>query len=818
MRKLVQILLVAAVVLLVSCGGGKKEKDSCPDGYNWNGTDCVKEASGDTGDSTVTDTDTPSDDGDTADDTEPDDDVSDTEEPDKDQSDYNGSCKEIRNGDSYEINVETNKLTVGTVTVNEKSDDAALFGEIWAENRETLSEFKVGDVNSEFSGKTINIPKGRYSFAFRPISSANKVAIKGLDNVDMTSGDKKLDFDLPLYHLKGKVVNNSDAAFTVEETYQESTQLVIKNGTFEKVVPYSEFAAYDLLLPEGTYSVSFKGQLAAGEGIFEGTVLDSSQGLTVENDIERDIKIQTITFAGSIVKNGYDNSGYEVAKGQLILVENPPLGVMNGVVVSDLSAATTYSITVTAGAKLNLLYLPEADSYPVRYIKLETWSSETDTPSSHNITLDFGKVSGKITFMGGNNFPKITNCTEADCTIGTLKATLESLSIEDASSFVVKDLGTDLETDGEGNVVSVTYEALLVRRDFYKYFDSEGNEKSEYIGKAYSMNFESHLNDIKGGFKALPFTVPATYTNGEGNKVSSFSFYVTEADGTKKWLSEKSLDLDVSPNKVTGKITLNGSTFETDKSDFIKIKDSSGIEYPVLNFSELSGGEFSFYAPKGTYDVLYDGEYILSNAFKTYIERDFEIGDNGNSHDFDIKTGKVTLDFNVNGKPFAEWVDAQQNLEDKGLAVNIDKTASDFVIGLSKKDGKYVAEILLGSIVNAYLELVFADKVASEKSYSRVRIISSHNMTSGLVVEDDLTLVKSDISVKLNGNAINSSDYAAKLMIHGTNSSEVYCPAEAAVSAFFKKGEYKNPAPELYLNGGFEAKHEIPLNCLYFGE
>ncbi|MBR6422817.1 hypothetical protein IKS86_08925 [bacterium] len=818
MRKLFQIMLLAAVVLLVSCGGSKKSQDSCPDGYDWSGTDCVKRTDqSDSGDSTVTDTDTPSDDGDTADDTEPDEDA-DTEEPDNEQSDYNGSCKEIRSGDAYEINVETNKLTIGNVTINGKSDNAALYGEIWAENRETLSEFKLGDVNSEFSGKTVNIPKGRYSFAFRPVSSANKVAIEGLDNVDMSVGDKKLDFDLPLYHLTGKVLNNSDAAFTVEESYQESTQLVVKNGAFEKVLPYSEFAAYDLLLPKGTYSVYFKGQLAAGEGIFEGTVIDSSQAFAVEEDTERDIKIQTITFTGSIAKKGYADDGYEVNKGQLILVENPPLGAKNGVVVSDLSAASAYSITVTAGAKLNLLYLPEADSYPVRYIKLETWSSETETPASHNITLDFGRVYGKITFLGGNSFPTLTNCSEADCTIGKLKATLETLSMDEAISLVVKDLGTDLDTDEEGNVVGATYDALLVRRNFFKYTDSEGQEKSEYIGKTYAMNFESHLNDIKGGFTALPFSVPATYTNSEGNKVSSFAFYVTEADGTKTWLTEKNIDIDVSPSKVTGKITLNGSTFETDKSDFIKLKDSSGIEYPVLNFSELSGGEFTFYAPKGTYDVLYDGEHILLNSFKTYIEHDFEIGGNGNTHDFEIKTGSVALDFNVNGTPFAEWVEAQKNLDDMGLAVNIDKTASDFVLDLSKKEGKYVAEVLLGSTVNAYLELVFADKVSSEKSYSRIRLLSSQNMTSGITVKDDLTLVKSDISVKLNGNAVKASGYAAKLRIQGTNSSEIFCPAETAVSAFFKKGEYKSPTPELFLNEGFEAKHKIPLKCLYFGE
>lgn len=801
MRKLVQILLLAALVLVVSCGGSKKSKDDCPTGYDWSGTDCVKTDPVDTGEPSDTDTDTPSDnDVDTADDTDPD---ADTENDDE-KSDYNGSCTEIRDGKSLEINVETKKLTIGNIKVNGKSEDSALFGEIWAENRETLSEFKVGDVNSELSGKTINVPKGRYSFAFRPVSSANKVAIDGLDNIDMASGDRTLDFDLPLYHLTGKVVNNAGETFSAEG----DTQLVLKTGTFEKVVSSSEFAGYDILLPKGTYSVYFKGQLGSAQ--FEGTVIDSGsgfssgsddgedkKGLVVEDDTESDIKIETITFSGSIVKGGYS-----ITQGRLILVENPPFGSVSGVVAADLSAAS-YSITVTAGAEFNLIYEPEAGSYPVRYIKLETWNSKTENPSAHNISLDFGRVYGKITFLGGNSFPTVANCSGADCTIGKLKATGF-----DNSSFVIKDLGTGLATDEEGNITDVTYEALLVRR--IAVTDSEG--VVNYNPKTYTMNFESHLNDIKEGFSSLPFTVKATYT-ADGNKYTSFSFAGEEGS----WVTEKEINFDISPNKIEGKVTLNGSTFAMEENDLIKLKDASGMEYAVVNLSELSDGSFSFYAPSGTYNVLYDGEGLISHEFKTYIERDFEISGNA-SHDFAVKTGKITLDFNVGGTPFAEWAEAQKNLDEIGLAVNIDKTASDFVLDLVKKDGKYVAEVLTGSVVNAYLELVFADKVDSEKSYSRIRLLSSHNMTSGTIVKDDLTLIKAAVSVKLNGENVNASDYAAKLRIQGTNSSEIYCPDKSAVTAFFKKGEYKNPNPEVYLNEGFEAGHEIPLNCLYFGE
>ena len=822
MNRLFRIAFLMTVFLIVSCGGGSKDPKDCPTGYEWSGTDCVQ-ISSDSGDTIVPDTDPVPDDVDTDGDTDDvdTDDSDDIEDPDGDTSDYTGSCREIRSGDSYEINVETNKLTIGTITVNGESDNAALFGEIWAENRDTLSEFKVGDVNSELSGKTLNVPKGRYNFAFRPVSSANKVAIEGLENIDLASSDRKLDFDLPLFHLKGKVVNNSDAVLTVEEAYQANTQLVLKTGTFEKIIPYSEFAAYDVLLPKGTYSVYFKGQLAAGQGMFEGTVIDSgsgfssgsegddsgseqTKGLVIEEDKDYDIKVATVTFSGSIVQGGYP-----VTQGQLILAENPPFGEVSGIVAADLSAAS-YSITVTAGSEFNLMYIPEAGSYPVRYIKLETWSSKTENPSAHNITLDFARVYGRITFLGGNNFPKVTNCTGADCTIGKLKATGF-----DYSSFVIKDLGTELATDEEGNVTDVTYEALLVRRIGV----TDSNGVVNYTPKSYSMNFESHLNDIKGGFSSLPFTVAATYENSEGNKVSSFSFSVTETDGTTTWLTEKKLDFDISPSKVDGTVTLNGSTFSMEEDDLIKLKDSNGMEYAVINLSELSDGKYSFYAPDGTYNVLYDGKGLISNEFKTYVERDFGISGNKENHEFEIKTGRITLDFNVNGTPFEEWINSSQVLESIGIAVNIDKTASDFVFKPSKNgDGKYFAEVLAGSTVNVYLELVFVDKVASEKSFSRMRLLSSYSMASGITVKDDMTFVRADLSVKLNGNNVSASNYAAEFKIRGNQPVEIYCPASSSVGAYFLKGEYKNPVPELSLNQGFDTVQDIALNCIYFGE
>ena len=816
MKKLFLIALIAALFLIVACGGGSDDpENSCPEGYEWSGSDCIKSSFG--GDTGATDTEPqPDDDGDTADDSDED---TDTDTTDTGASDYNGSCKVIRSGDTLEINIETQKLTVGDFKINgEAAADADLYGELWAENKETLSEFKVGDVTPELSGKTFDFPKGRYSFFFRPAKSANQVVIEGMDNIDMASGDRKLDFDLPLYHWKGKVLNNSDAVFTAEEAYQAETKLIVKTGAFEKEIPYSEFSAFDLLLPKGSYTVYFKGQLAAGQGIFEGTVISDKAPVVLGNDTETDIKVKTITFAGSIEK-----TGYAVSSGSLVLVENPPLGAINGTVVSDLSAAS-YSITVTAGANLNLIYLPDANSYPVRYIKLDTWTPETESPSAHNITLDFARVYGKITFLGGNDFPTVAKCLAdaecpeggecgaVDCTIGKLKAAGEDQSV------VIKDLGTALAADGEGNVSDVTYEALLVRR--ISWTGSDGN--IQYNAKTYSMNFESHLNDVSGIFRSLPFSVPAEYENSEGKKVSSFSFGVTQGDGSTTYLTEKELNLDVAPAKVTGSITLDDAAPKVEKGDLIKLRDESGLEHSVINLAELSGGEYSFYAPDGAYDVVYEGSGILGSNFKTYIERDFNVkGDTGNGK-LTMKKAKVTFDFNVNETPFAKWAGEQKSIESVGFAVNIDNTASDFLLGLEKSGDKYVSEVLLGSgalTVNAFLELAFADKIDSEKSYARIPVLIQQNLSSNYTVKNDLSLINFSLSVKLNGKDVTASEYAAKLKLsEKLYPAEIYVPGKASVGAFLLNREYKSPTPELSLNEGFDTKQDVPLSCIYFGK
>ena len=497
-----------------------------------------------------------------------------------------------------------------------------------------------------------------------------------------------------------------------------------------------------------------------------------------------------------------------------------------------MSTATSYNVTVTEGADLSLLYLPTDVSYPTEYMKLESWNSTTETPSAHDIILDFALIHGKITFRGGNNFPSVTKCKQADCTIGKLKASGEY----DFSSFVVKNFGTTLEVDENGDV---TYEALLVRRLATKITDSNGS-RTEYSPKKYKMTFESHLNDVEGIFSYSPFSVPATYTKND-EQISSFSFqntteeYILDENGNRvtdeesgeylttpvvKWENELTIDFDIAPRSISGSVTLNGSTFSTESKDLIKLRDENGTEYPVINLSELSDGKYSFFAPENDYDVIYEGDGILSSEFKTFIERSINVSTSDEeNHELTLKTGKVKFNFNVNEMPFADWItEATPNLESYGFAVNIDKTVGDFVFPLSKKDDTYSAEILTGVTINGYLELVFKDNVNSQKSFSRIQLLSSHNFTADKKVDTDCHIADFDFSVKLNGSPVSAADYAAELKIQGVNNADVFCSGENPVKVLLKQGEYKSSVPKLYLNEGFGTKQEIALECLYFGK
>ena len=814
------LVVVTALFFAAACGGGKSE-EKCPDGYKWEGGDCVK-----TGTDTNTDYDIPSgSDADTtpvsdSDPAEEPDDTPEQPDTDSDGAAYNGSCRVVNSKKPLTIDIVTSKLTIGAVTVNGVQEDPEnYYGEIWAENLETSSEFMIAQANAA-EGKSVDVPRGSYAISYKPLSSSGKVVIH--ESVDL-SGDKSVDINIPLYHLTGKVLDNTGGQYSLGEADGSAVKMTLKNGSFTKEIPYSQFGGFDLLLPKGKYAVLFNGPLFAGQPDYNGTIFesDSENAVSIVNeDVEKDIKIIAKTVTGTISK-----PGYPVSEGRLVLAENPPLGNVVTVVASSVADAS-YTVVIPENRELALLYLPTADSYPARYIKLETWNDTLTASGTHAVSLDFARVYGKLTFKGGNSFPTIENCQgdcgedQAECydqcTIGKLRA-----RGADASMITLLDLGKTAPGE-EG----VSYEGLLVRR-IPAQTDEEGNV-TNYSPKSYTMVFDSYLNDAPGLFSSSSFIVPATYKtfvdNGETASevtATSFGFSVTQADGSVTWLQEKEINFDVSPSLVQGSITVDGSPAATESADdIIKLRDSNGAEYPVMNLSTVSGGSFSFYAPDGSFDVVYEGSGVLGSSYRANILSDpLVIDGDTDGVELGIKTAKLTLNFDVNGKSFANWYEAEkEDIEAINIVANIDKTAANFTLPVEKKGDNYEAKLLTGNAINAYLEIVFKDSVESQKSYARLPILLSQTVNSNITASTSQQIVKYATSIKLNGEKLDSPEnYVAKLRIPGKSPSEIYYP-DFALTGYFKQGEYKTPRPEVTLHDGFDAKIELYVDCLYFGE
>lgn len=781
---LLSVISVCLFSIIVSCGGGGSNTD-CDPGYIWDGSECVKDNDSNIPDKDnimITDDDP---DADATSDIENDNES----EPDDDSGGYTGECTQIKAGETFAIDIKTKTVTIGTIKINGEEDDANLKGELWGENTTTLSEFKIADITADLKGKTYKFPVGKYNFAFRLISSDNKVNI--LEGIDIAN-DRTIDIDLPLYHFTGSVVKNG-AAFAVDAGMESSTMIKLKSGTYEFTIPYADFGAFDLVVPAGKYSVYFEGQLSAGQSVFKGTVFSSENGIEITDSLNQQINVETVTYSGNAV-----NEGYDVSTGQLVLVENPPFDNVSAIIIPDL-ASKTYSVELTKGAQFAVLYLPSADSYPAKYIKVETFTDLSGN-QSHDIALDFGKIYGTITFLSGTNLPSVSKCTEADCTRGKLKVVGF-----DYSSYVIKDFGTE-GTD-------MTYEGYILRRT--KTNDAE----NPYLPKTYSMSFESHLNNVAGSFTYSPFTMNLTFINNAGNPATQFNFL--NADET--YMTERQINFNIAPMIVDGTVKLDGTAITSEADDTIKVKDLNGIETPVINISDLTDGTFSFMVPKGEYEVIYEGEGILGTPFRTYINRNLDVNGNLSSQNFDLNTSKIFLGFSVDGKPFKEWAAANKDIESYGLVINPDKTAASYNIEIEAGTADPFGTMLAGNTVNVFLDIFFKSAHKNKHSFTRVPLISAYPLSSDKTVTDTDVMVKLTpfvTAVTLNGKAVSgATDHIAMFKISGSSKTEIYYPAAGTeVKGIFKSGEHKTPRPELNLNDGFDTKQSIELDCLYLGE
>ena len=792
MKKFSVLIIACLLLFSVSCGGSGDEKD-CPAGYKWDGTECVP-------DSTVTqpDDDPIIDDRDKNGFPDEENDEDTDEDIDEDTDPYTGECTPVKAGGNLDIDVVTHTVTIGDVTINGTSNDSLLYGNLWGRNTATLSEFKLSEINGDLPGKKYDFPKGTYDFFFRVSDFDNIVNIR--ENVNVST-DLTVDLDIPLYHLTGSVKRNG-STFTVDEEFEDVTEITIRSGSYEFAIPYSDFSGFDILVPAGKYSVYFKGQLATGRPAFEGTVLGSDNGIEVDDDTAYDINIQTAVYSGT-VENGQNT--YEVNTGQLILAENPPMGAKTTVVIEDL-AEKNFSVTVIKGNSYSLLYLPEADTYPTRYIGLETWS-DTNNPNTNGnkVTLYFSRLYGTVSFLGGGNLPTVENCTGAGCSRGKLK-----LIGFDMSSYLIKDFGV------EG--ADLSYDALVVRSTPTVVPDPDGGEgatKTVHNPRNYYMVFESHLNDIEGVFNHIPFEVKLRYLNNENNLVSNFNFQNVD----ETFSPERSINFNISPFLVEGTIKIDGNAFETDEPDYIVVKNEMGMEIPVVKISDTSNGLYSFFIPEGDYDIIYHGTGALNSEFKTNIEQNITISSNLPSLDLNLTTVRLFARFEVNGMEFADWAGDTKSVDSYAFLINPDKTAATYYLDVNfPETGVPYAKVLAGSTLNIYLEAYIKNDSAGNRNLLRMPMLLGQQILSDTNLDMPLSLVPFTTSITLNGKAVTgATDFVAALRIPGQNRTEIYYPPDGdnKTDALLKKGEHRTPRPEIMLNDGFNTKQSIQTNCIY---
>lgn len=786
MKKLLIILTLLSFSLFYSCGGSEKK---CDEGYSLIDGECVKDTTGNNDDYIPVDNEQPDD---TTDDEDGDDSLD--EKNDSDEEPYTGTCIEIEKDGTLNVDITTKALTIGTVKLKGTEKTDGIYGQLWAENTSTLSEFKVSNIDADLSGKTFGFPEGEYNFFFRENSADNRISI--VEGIEITS-DRTLDVELPIYHLTGSVKKNS-AVITVDAEQEASTLVTLKSGTYEYTIPYADFAAFDIVVAEGTYSVKFEGQLTAGGSVFKSSVTLTDGDIEVMAEAARDINIETVTYSGNAV-----NKGYNVEIGQLAIVETPPFNDLSAVIIPDLTTKA-YSVEVIKNSGYEVIYLPGADSYPTRYIKLETWDDFSGN-KSHDISIDFARLYGSITFLNNSILPSVSKCDLGEgCSRGKLKVVGF-----DATSLLVKDFGTT------GN--DFTYEVLLVRRTETVVPDpeNEGSTIVAYNPKTYRMNFESHLNNVTGGFTSIPFTISLKYPNNDGLQVPNFTFQ----NVSEEYLLEREINFNIAPLTVEGSITLNGSAFVSDKDDFIILKDESGIETPAINIKDFTDGTFSFMVPAGEYNVIYSGSGILGTAFRTNIDEGFDISSNKSDVVFDLRTAKILLDFDVNGTPFNEWAASREDLEKTMIVVNPKNTAAAYLIDITTPgEGVPFGEILAGSKVNAYLDCFF--KNDNKDSFTRTALLAGHQMTSDTAAEIPVNMTPFKTILTLNGKKISgTTEYQAMFKILGNNKTELYYPSSgSAINAMFKSGEHKSPNPEIVLNDGFDTKQAITFGCIYLSE
>ncbi|MCK5808712.1 hypothetical protein KAH37_06990 [bacterium] len=790
---LVSIILLS-LFLFVSCGDSGEK---CDDGYTWNSStgECEKDA-GDVDKDNYqppVDKDTSGSDGETTDgDSEIDgDEATDGDTP------YTGDCISADDKGVINIDIKQRTLTIGAVTSDITIGSTAI-GELWAEHTYTRSMYKLADVDDALSGKKFEIPVASYNIYYRHILATGKTADTGVqvgDTVKIES-DKSIDIAIPLVHITGAVTKNGAAFPALTGTNATDTVLVLSNETLTFTISYADFAAYGLDIPTGSYALYFIGYFSDAAPLFEGVVLPQATGFEVTESGEVAIDIPTITTSGSATIDGAP-----VTAGLIVLIDNPPFGSIAGTLISDIAASTSYSLEMLGGAHTNysVVYLPTLDSYPSNWVKVDKWAGFSAT-ASKNISLDFGRLFGVISYKGGE-FPPLTECeaTELSCTRGKLKL----LSFDGTSSITMNNLGA---TGSD-----YAYEALVVRR--IASVDPVDPEKTIYTPRKYSLAFEGFFNDIKGIYEKIPFLSEAKYLNSDSILTSMVDFQ--KAD--ESYLTQREIDINIAPRTVSGTVSFNGNAISCDKDEYIyAVNNVTKDEVPIINLNDLTDTSFSVEMPEGTYTLVYDGECLLTKRHKVPVFRDLSVSDTVSGVDVAMKTSRFLLQHTIDGTPYKEWLKAHTEVKEIIFTVGAEKAALRWEL-IEKMDGDTpTVAVFNGEDWSLSMSVITGE--GEEASESVFPLYTVKNMKADVTIEADIPAIPFTTQLTIDGKVmVDATEWRGKLEFGAESFYLIKYPKKGATAAkgFALPGEYTGPTPTIFLNSGFDAAEKLRLDCIF---
>ncbi len=774
-------------LLLVACGGGGHR---CPEGYHWDDT---------TGQCEI-DTNIP-DEGEDRDIVKDDDPIPDEESIEEDtilpDDDYTGPCLFAQTDGTVTFDVVLHTVTFGPITVGGVSNDGLVTGELWAQDETTKSEFKVATLSPTLTGKTVHLAPGTYSFFYRGPKAhpddPDHTAVVMAQHVAV-AGTMTLPLDLPLVTVSGSVTKNGAAFPSLTGDAAAQTKIILQSGSYSFEIPYSDFANFSISIPKGTYTVTFVGHLSDGAPAFYGKVLFGNTALAVDSATSIPIDITTITLNGTA-----SVEGVPLSSGILAIVKDPPLEPISAVLIGNIGATQNYAAEIIAneGITYTVVYLANLSDYPYSMIRLTQWS-EFSAATTGSVVLDFGRVSGTISFKtAGSPFPALTSCqpTEAQCTRGRLKA----MSLA-SGTVILKDLGATGD--------DYTYSALLVRRQ--KVCKNLECTDFEYTPQPFSLYFESYFNDIAGMTNYLPFTTKVSV-----NGIDNFLF-VSGSD----FITEMQLDIVITPVTVSGTVTFDGTPVSAATNDLLFIRDTTTqTETPVVNLGSLSGGAFSFMAPAGSYHVVYKGAHLFGYDQRGVISTDLAIGSSDiTDKTLDIGIAKIQLNLTINGDTVADFINAHPAITRYDFSAANDKnTLGNSAITPVAAEPYPYFKLLKSSAWDIYLNVYVTE--GSETSIFRFPITQLANVSGDTMVQKALTVVPFEALLTANGASVNGNGASrATLEITGDSRAKVVFPPTGNARLFLLPATYANPSPQMMLGAGFDVTQRIITDCLFVSE